>query len=378
MKYFLIAGEASGDIHGSQLMMMLKKHDKNAEFVFWGGDQMSLQGGKLLKHISELAFMGFLEVILNLFTILKNFKSCKIQISEHKPDVVILIDYPGFNLRIASFAKKLGVKVFYYISPTVWAWKELRVKIIKKYVDKLFVILPFEKAFYKKHDYDVIYEGHPLIDFIDRKIKDIPGQEVFFENNDLDIKPIIAILPGSREQEIKKMLPVMLSVVDQFPNYQFIIAATSSLDEELYAIHTVNKKVKLVIDQTYALLKFADSAIVTSGTATLETAMFGVPEIVCYKTSGFSYSIGKLLVSIKFFSLVNLIMDKEVVKELLQEEVTTNNILAEMKKITENESYRGLIVENYSKLNNMLGKSGVADRIAKIMVDELRDCEEIT
>lgn len=364
LKYYIIAGEASGDLHGSNLMKELKKQDTEAEFRFWGGDLMSKVAGKNpVKHYKDLAFMGFLEVALNLRTILGNIKFCKKDIQNYQPDILILIDYPGFNLRIAEFAKSLGIKVVYYISPQLWAWKESRVETVKKYVDEMLVILPFEKDFYKKHHIDAHFVGHPLLD----AISDL--QEINIENfkkeNGLNEKEIIALLPGSRKQEVEKMLEVMLSVRNYFSDYQFVIAGAPSLEKEFYQ-KFVDEDVHFVSNKTYDLLRCSKAALVTSGTATLETALLNVPEVVCYRGSRISYEIGKRLVkNIKYISLVNLIMNREVVKELIQSELTTDNFVKELNLILgEN---RQKILSDYEILRKKLGGKGASENAAKII-----------
>ena len=330
MKYYIIAGEASGDLHGSNLMKALYKEDPSAEIRFWGGDLMQNVGGTLVKHYRELSFMGFIEVIFNLKTILNNIKICKKDIQEFQPDVLIFIDYPGFNMRIAKWAKELGMKTHYYISPQIWAWKENRITDIKRDVDKMYVILPFEKDFYeKKHHFPVEFVGHPLIDAI--KNRTIVDEIAFRKEHNLDEKPIIALLPGSRKQEITKMLSVMLSVVNDFPDYQFVIAGAPSQEYSFYAPFLKTKNSHFISNKTYDLLSVSSAALVTSGTATLETALFKVPEVVCYKGSWASYQIAKRIVTLKYISLVNLIMDKEVVTELIQDNCTSKNIKIETK-----------------------------------------------
>lgn len=369
MKYYIIAGEASGDLHGSNLMKELKKKDAQAEFRFWGGDLMQEQGGKLVKHYRDLAFMGFAEVIMNLRTILGNIKFCKKDIQEFKPDAVILIDYPGFNLRVAEFVKNLGVKVYYYISPQIWAWKTGRVHTIKKFVDQMFVILPFEKDFYAKYDYEVDFVGHPLLD----ALKDLPEftTEKFKSENNLDDRKIIAILPGSRKQEIKVKLPIMLSVAKDFPDYQFVVAGAPSQEESFYR-EIAGKDLKIVFGKTYDLLRSAEAALVTSGTATLETALLDTPEVVCYKGSRISYEIGKRVVKyIDYISLVNLIMNREVVKELIQSELNTKNLKSELTKIL-SEPKRSEILKDYKELREKLGGSGASQRTAELIVGDLR------
>ncbi len=370
MKYYIIAGEASGDLHGSNLMSALFKEDSQAEIRFWGGDLMQNAGGTLVKHYRELAFMGFLEVILNLKTILNNIKICKSDIEKFSPDVLIFIDYPGFNMRIAKWAKEKGMKTHYYISPQIWAWKENRIKDIRRDVDKMYVILPFEKDFYEvKHNFSVEFVGHPLIDAIANRAK--INEVAFRKNNNLNDKPIIALLPGSRKQEITKLLSVMLSVVDEFAGYQFVIAGAPSQEFAFYEQFLTNKNVKFISNKTYDLLSFAKAALVTSGTATLETALFKVPEVVCYKGSWASYQIAKRLITLKYISLVNLIMDQEVVAELIQNECTTKNIKTQLTKILE-PKYRQQLLANYDILETKLGGIGASAKTAKLIVKNLK------
>lgn len=365
MKYYIIAGEASGDLHGSNLMKALKQKDPAADFRFWGGDLMAKQGGKIVRHYRDLAFMGFLEVAMNLRTILNNIKFCKDDIKNNRPDVLILVDYPGFNLRIAKFAKEMGIKVVYYISPQLWAWKEGRVEIIKKYVDEMMVILPFEEDFYKKHGVHSHFVGHPLLDAIST-LKDV-NVETFKTENGLNEKEIIALLPGSRKQEVEKMLQMMLSVRPYFEDYQFVIAGAPSLPKEFYETY-VDDNVHFVSNKTYDLLRCSKAALVTSGTATLETALLNVPEVVCYRGSKISYAIAKRLVkNIKYISLVNLIMDREVVKELIQNDLNTNNLVAELKKILETEK-RFEVFRDYQLLREKLGGKGASENAAEIIL----------
>ena len=367
MKYYIIAGEASGDLHASNLMKAILQKDINSEVRFWGGDLMEkVANQKPVKHYKELAFMGFLEVAMNIRTILKNIKLCKEDIKNYQPDVLVLVDYPGFNLRIAEFAKSIGIKVVYYISPQLWAWKEGRVETIKKYVDEMLVILPFEKDFYKKHQVNAHFVGHPLLD----AISDLPeiSAENFKKEYGLNDKEIIALLPGSREQEVEKMLSLMLSVRDSFKNYQFVIAGAPSLSKEFYQ-KFVDDDVHFVSNKTYDLLRCSKAALVTSGTATLETALLNVPEIVCYRTSTISYEIGKRVVkNIKFISLVNLIMDREIVKELIQKELNTENLVNELQKILEGQK-RDKMLENYELLREKLGGKGASEHAAEIIVN---------
>jgi lipid-A-disaccharide synthase len=365
MKYYLIAGEASGDLHASNLMLALKKEDPKAEFRFWGGDLMQEAGGTLVKHYRELAFMGFIEVVANLRTILKNIKICKEDILEYKPDTVIFIDYPGFNMRIAKWAKELNISTQYYISPQIWAWKENRISAIKRDVDEMYVILPFEKEFYEeKHQFPVHFVGHPLLDAIAKK--ELVDVEQFKAEYQLDNRPIIALLPGSRKQEISKMLETMLSITDDFKEYQFVIAGAPSQDPEYYEPFIKKKNVHLVMNKTYDVLSLSTAALVTSGTATLETALFKVPEVVCYKGSTISYQIAKRIVDLDYISLVNLIMDKEVVTELIQKDFNKERLKEELKKILECE-YRQTIFEAYFELERKLGGSGASKKTAHLI-----------
>lgn len=370
MKYYIIAGEASGDLHGSNLMKAIYKEDSKAEIRFWGGDLMQNVGGILVKHYQELAFMGFVEVIFNLKTILNNIKTCKEDISTFNPDVIIYIDYPGFNLRIAKWAKQNGFKNHYYISPQIWAWKENRIKDIKRDIDKMYVILPFEKSFYEeKHHFPVEFVGHPLIDAIHNQPQIDPS--IFRKENQLNENPIIAILPGSRKQEIVKMLSVMLSVANNFPKYQFVIAGAPSQSFSLYRGFISNENIKFVSNKTYDLLRNASAALVTSGTATLETALFKVPEVVCYKASWASYQIAKRIVTLKYISLVNLIMDKEVVAELIQSDCTTKRINEELNKAMEPNHLKTLL-RDYDLLEEKLGGVGASEKTAKLIVQSIQ------
>jgi lipid-A-disaccharide synthase len=370
MKYYIIAGEASGDLHGSNLMKALVKQDLHAEFRFWGGDLMQDVNDSLVKHYKDLAFMGFLEVVMNLRTITKNLSFCKQDIESYKPDVIIFIDYPGFNLRIAKWAKQKGYKTHYYISPQIWAWKENRIDDIKRDVDQMYVILPFEKKFYEeKHSYPVHFVGHPLIDAISNR-NQIDEYE-FRASHELSEKPIIALLPGSRKQEIRKMLSTMLSVVNDFPAYQFVIAGAPSQEYSFYEEFITNPNVHFVSNKTYDLLSVSTAAIVTSGTATLEAALFKVPEVVGYKSSWLSYQIGKRLVKhIKYISLVNLIMDKEVVTELIQDDFNAQNLKKELTKILDTFERTKFFI-SYYELEKALGGKGASSKVAKLIYESL-------
>lgn len=359
MNYYIIAGEASGDLHSSNLMKELSQLDTAATFRCWGGDLMKEQGAVLVKHYRDLAFMGFTEVILNLRTILKNIELCKKDILQHRPDVLILVDYPGFNLRIAEFAKKNGIKVVYYISPQIWAWKQSRVHKIKRVVDKMLVILPFEKEFYKRFNFDVEFVGHPLLDAI--------GGFANIENVVESNKPIIALLPGSRKQEITQMLPLMLSIKNKFKDYQFVVAGAPSQSPTFYENLLGDQDVKIVYNQTYSLLRQSYAALVTSGTATLEAALFGIPEVVCYKGGTLSFQIARQLIKVKYISLVNLIMDKVVVKELIQNELNSANLYAELKNILDKTS-RARIMSDYNELKLLLGGSGASLKAAESII----------
>lgn len=372
MKYYIIAGEASGDLHASNLMKAIIDKDNDAEFRFWGGDHMKNVGGKLVKHIKDLAFMGFVEVIMNIRTIAKNMKFCKQDIVKYGPDVLILVDYPGFNLRIAEFAHQKGIKIHYYISPQIWAWKQNRVHKIKKVVDQMYCILPFEKDFYKKFDVDVNYVGHPLVDAITDFKKTALSKAQFLEKYKLDNQPILAILPGSRNQEIKVKLPIMLEAAKAFPEYQLVIAGAPNKSPEFYQEVAKGTKVRILENQTYDLLNQSDLAIVTSGTATLETALFHVPQVVCYKASPISYAIGKRVVKIKYISLVNLILDQLVVTELIQHDLTPENIITELKKIATHQSKGRLKMEkSYHILEEKLGGGGASKKVADLLIKNL-------
>lgn len=368
MKYYLIAGEASGDLHGSNLIKEIKKLDGEASIRAWGGDKMKAAGAHIIKHYRELAFMGFAEVIKNLPTILSNIKFCKKDIEQFHPDVVLLIDYPGFNLRIAKWAKEKGFKTVYYISPQVWAWKEGRVRSIKKVVDKMLVILPFEKEFYQKREYKVEYVGHPLVQVIEafqseNTLQFITWRSAKKNPEQKDQKEIIALLPGSRKQEIEKKLPIMLDVSKNFPQYRMVIAQAPGQPIEFYKklIGDHDSDIEIALEgQTYILLKQAKAALVTSGTATLETALFGVPQVVCYKGSSISYQIGRRLVKIKYISLVNLIMDKKVVTELIQNDLTPENLTRELNSILNDPNKIFQIQKDYSDLKKLLQKESNA------------------
>lgn len=365
MKYYIIVGEASGDLHGANLLKALYKKEPNAEVRFWGGDLMQKVGGTLVKHYKDLAFMGFAEVLANLNTIFKNIDFCKKDIKAFNPDVIIFIDYPGFNMRIAKWAKKEGFDTHYYISPQIWAWKEGRIKSIKRDVNHMYTILPFEKDFYeKKHQFPVYYVGHPLLDEIEEFKK---NQSVNFkEANGLDDRPIIALLPGSRKQEISKLLTEMLGIVDAYPQFQFVIAGAPSLNANFYQPFIKQENVKLLLNDTYNLLNNAYAALVTSGTATLETALFNVPQVVVYKGNEISYQIAKRVIKLKYISLVNLIMDEQIVAELIQKDCNTTTIKKEFDKVI-NKTWRNEMLAKYRELSEVLGGGGASERVINIM-----------
>ncbi|MCX6246870.1 MAG: lipid-A-disaccharide synthase [Bacteroidetes bacterium] len=370
MKYYIIAGEASGDLHGANLMKELKKLDADADFRCWGGDLMAGVGAELVRHYRDLAFMGFFEVVLHIRTIAKNIRFCKNDILGYHPDVLILVDYPGFNLRMAQFAHDHGIRVFYYISPQLWAWRSSRVNKIKKYVDRMFVILPFEKEFYSRYGYDVDFIGHPLLDVINTDSV-YPERKAFLERNHLPDKPLIALLPGSRRQEIREMLELMLTAVPAFPENHFVIAGAPSVAPDFYSSITRGNPVSVVTGQTYDLLHHSQAALVTSGTATLETALIGIPEVVCYKGDFFSYLVARQVIKVKYISLVNLIMDREVIRELIQQDFNSKNLRAEVKKIL-NDKERSDILHAYEGLRERLGGQGASAKAASLMIQYLK------
>ena len=371
MKYYIIAGEASGDLHASNLVAEIKKKDKKAEFRGCGGDLMKAQGVELLKHYRTMAYMGFVEVAVNLRKVLGNIAQCKKDIVEYHPDVVILVDYPGFNLRIADFAHENGLKVVYYISPQIWAWKRRRVHKIKRSVDKMLVILPFEEEFYRRYGVDVAFVGNPLLDELAKV--GTGNRSIFLRRNSLgERREIIALLPGSRRQEVKRILPIMIRVASHFPDYQFVIAGISSLDKSLYKDIIGQSDVFFVENQTYELLQNSSAAMVTSGTATLETALFSIPEVVCYKATGFSYRLAKWMIKVKFISLVNLIMDREVVKELIQGDMNEDNLVKELDQLLHNGKRQRKLLEDYEELKDKLGNVGASEKAAGIICESVR------
>lgn len=374
MKYYLIAGEASGDLHASNLMHAIKQQDPKADFRFFGGDLMQMQGGKLVKHYREMAFMGFISVIANIDKVFNNLRQCKEDITAYQPDILILIDYPGFNLKIAKFVKKtLNIPVCYYISPKIWAWKEYRIKSIKKYIDLMLCILPFEVDFYRKHNYPVTYVGNPTVDELSVRPDANETAEKFRQENNLNNKPIIALLAGSRKQEIKANLPDMIKAVSRFSQYQAIVAGAPGIEKSFYTPITKNTNVSVVFGKTYRLLQQAEAALVTSGTATLETALLRTPQVVCYQISGgrFTYELFKRILSVPYISLVNLIANKEVVKELVAHLFSATNMAHELNLILNDKSARNKMLEGYDTISQRLGAPGAADRAANKIISTL-------
>jgi lipid-A-disaccharide synthase len=369
MKYYIIAGERSGDLHGANLIKAIKQNDPNANIRAWGGDMMQDSGAEIVKHYKDIAFMGLFTVLRNLPTILGLIRFCKKDILAFKPDAVILIDYAGFNMRIAKFTKQQNIQNFYYISPKVWAWNQSRALKIKAFVDKLFVIFPFEVAFFEQYNYEVEYVGNPLMDAISGFNPDVD----FRKKNRLSAKPIIALLPGSRKQEVEEMLPAMLSQVYEFPDYQFVVAGVSNLPKELYARWQSLFAFKLVYEDAYNLLVNAEAALVTSGTATLETALLNIPQIVCYKAGKLSYEIGKRVIKIPFISLVNLVAEKEVVKELIQNELNSERLKTELSSIILGGKKRQNVLKDYQEIIHKIGTKGASGRVGKAIVEILRE-----
>ncbi len=375
MKYYLIAGEASGDLHASNLMAEMKKLDSMAHFRYWGGDLMEQQGGQLVCHYRDTAYMGFFEVVKHLPEIFRNFKKCEEDIVSFKPDVVILIDYPGFNLRMAKKIKKHGYKVFYYIAPKIWAWNQGRVKTIKKYVDKVFTILPFETEFFSRFDVPVVYSGNPLLDAINNRPYKGESQKGFRERHQLPNKPVIALLAGSRKEEIRRLLPEMVMMMPYFPEFQFVVAGAPSFSYDDYKPYIEGiKEIKVVFNETYALLQQAHAAVVTSGTATLETALLKCPQVVCYKMWGGSFTdfvSKKIIIKVPYISLVNLIMNRPVVMELFQSSFSLNKLHDELKKLCFDDDYRNLMFKGYDELGYIMGGPGSSERTARLMRESI-------
>lgn len=375
MRYYLIAGEASGDLHGSNLMHELKSVDTDARFRYFGGDLMQAEGGELVRHYQEMAFMGILNVVLNLRTIGRNMMFCKKDILDYRPDVLILIDYPGFNLRMAEFAKFHNIRVFYYISPKVWAWKEYRVKKIKAFVDEMFTILPFETGFFKKHGINVHYVGNPLIDAVESFREKVVPSEKFLHDNNLDDRPVVALLSGSRKQEIRYTLPLMKKAAACYPEFQFVVAGVSSVDRKIYEKILLDFPIPVVYNQTYQLLTHAYAALVASGTATLETALFGVPQTVLYRVEGgrlVHFIMKNFFLKVKWASLPNLILNKEALKEYIQADLTYNNVKKELHRLLYEQNYRKKIISDYSRLKELMGMPGSSKRAAQLMVSLMK------
>ena len=372
MKYFIIAGEQSGDLHGSNLIKALHSHDKEAGIFCWGGDMMEEAGATLLMHYKNTAIMGFTAIIKNLGKFIIKLDFCKMQISDYSPDAVILIDFPGFNMRIAEYCKKNGFKVLYYISPKFWAWGEWRVKKVKRYVDRMFIIFPFETEFYARHGIRVKYLGNPLADEVERQLNLLPDKEDIYMICGQAWKPVIALLAGSRKHEVLSILPQMVKLAGEFHDYHFVVAGVKNLPDELYRSIIGDEPVSLLKDKTYSILKVADAALVASGTATLETALFNVPQVVCYKGDFFSMLVAWILIKVKFISLVNLILKREVIKELVGYSLNRKNLIRELKAILPGGDKREKILSDYDAIRFTLGSSGASDRIAGEMVRVLR------
>ena len=371
MKYYLIAGEASGDLHGSNLLKGLKMADPDPVFRFRRGSRMKAQGDELVRHYREHNIMGFWEVLANLGKIRRNFDQCKRDLLAFNPDVLILIDYPGFNLRMAEFAQKHHIRVFYYISPKIWAWKESRIKKIKAFVDQMFIIFPFEKAFYQKHHYPALYFGNPLIDAVDQQMAHRSSFEAFTAEVGLDGRPIVAIMPGSRKQEIDRNLEVMLGILPDYPDHQFIIAGAPSIERAYYERYLDVPNLNFVYNRTYDLLSHSKAAVITSGTATLEAALFNVPQVVCYRANPVSYHIARHFVQVSYISLVNLNLEREAVRELLQKEMNPRHLKEEVSKLLYDEGHVQRMRRDYSELRQILGGSGASESIARAMYQRL-------
>ena len=375
MRYFLIAGEASGDLHGSNLIKGIRSVDPNAQLRCWGGDLMQEAGAELVRHYKEGAIMGFVEVIANLGKLAGNLQDCKNDIINYNPDVVVLLDYPGFNFRIAQFAKERGFRVFYYIAPKVWAWKEKRVHRLKKYVDRLFIIFPFEIEYFKKWGIDAIYNGNPLLDSVDNHPSATETKEEFCKRADLNPdSTTVALLAGSRRGEIKYLLPRMIEVAKRYPSYQFLLACAPSVDLEFYK-GIIGKKcsnIKLLVGETYSILRHSNAAIINSGTASLEAALIGVPQVVCYGGNEISYQIARMVVKLKYISLANLIMDKGLFKELIQHDCTPDKISQELDLLVNDSNYRAKMLQDYRDVREVLGGKGASAKVAQAMIDELK------
>ena len=372
MKYYIISGEASGDLHGSNLMKAIYRHDPQAEVRFWGGDLMQSVGGTMVKHIRDLAIMGIVEVVVHLRTVLANIRLCKQDILAYNPDAVIFIDYPGFNLRIAKFTHSHGFKNFYYISPQVWAWKKGRIKTMRRVLDKMFVILPFEKPFYDKYGVEnVEYVGHPLLDAV-ADFNEGHTADEFHRQHNLDSRPIIALMPGSRKMELRKMMPTMAALASRHPEYNFVIAGMTLLGDSFYKPFLTSENVTLVYNQTYLLLQSAFAGVITSGTATLEAALFHLPQVVCYRANALTVAFAKRFAKVEYISLVNLIANKPVVRELIQEDLNKNTLETEFSKITKDKNNRMTMVAEYENIEKMLGSQGVSDKAVLSILKTLK------
>jgi lipid-A-disaccharide synthase len=371
MRYFIVAGEQSGDLHGSNLVREIIRTDSKAAISCWGGNLMESAGAKLLMHYRNTAYMGFVTILKNLGAIKRNLELCRQQITDFKPDVVILIDYPGFNLRIASFAKESGLRVFYYISPKFWAWNEKRVEKIKRFVDRIYIIFPFEVEFYRKHGIEAVYCGNPLLDETERKIRSFPARYELKKALGITGKPVIALLAGSRKSEVEQVLPRMLAVIEDLPDYQFVLAGVGSIPDRLYRTIIGENHVTLIKDRTYEILRISEAALVTSGTATLETALLNVPQVVCYHGDFFSMVIAWLVIRVKFISLVNLIMGREVVKELIQYDLSRKKLATELQSVLPGGIRRKMVLDDYKSLKQILGDEGASGRVAEDMVRTL-------
>lgn len=372
MRYFIIAGEASGDLHGANLVRSLRRTDGNAEIVCRGGDLMAEAGATLLTHYRATAFMGIWSVLVNFRKLLSGMKECRRQILAFKPDVLILIDYPGVNLKMAAFARRHGIPVYYYISPKIWAWKESRVKAIKRDVTRMYTIFPFETEFYAKHGFRVEYFGNPLVDEIERRRSLMGDRGSVYEELGLDDRPVIGLLAGSRVQEVRKILPAMLAVTGYYPDYQFVLAASENIDPELLRGIIGSRPVKVVYGKTYGVLAVSEVALVKSGTSTLEAALIGTPQVVCYRGDWLSYRLARIFVKVRFISLVNLLLDKEVVKELIQGDLNEMNIVRELNTLIKGGWKRDVLRKHYAEIRAMLGEPGVSDRVAADICKSLK------
>lgn len=377
MKYFIIAGEASGDLHGANLVKELRAVDDNAEIQCWGGDKMSKAGAYLLKDYRDLAIMGFWEVLIKLRSIFTNLRICTEQVISFKPDIVILIDYPGFNLRIARRLKKYNTRIYYYISPKVWAWKSSRIKKIKEYIDRMYVIFPFEPEFFSRYNYNVHYFGNPLVEHVEGELEKALPYNKLISAESLDNKPLIALLAGSRTQEVKKILPAMASLQKYYPDYMLAVAGVRTVDPGIYTAILKDTGIEVVYDRTYDLLRNSEAAMVTSGTATLEAAIAGIPQVVCYRTSWLSYRLARMLVKIRFISLVNLIMDREIVKELIQHDLNEKRMVSELNSILPGGWKREVMLKNYAILKDKLSGKGASERIAVDIYTSLKLVENV-